>query len=79
MPGWGWGAGQGQVPSRFPSPFSLAGLPASSLGSPHPGSIPANSLGPHPGVQDLGERLPEKPGPFPSHQSSSSPSELRED
>lgn len=34
MPSWGWGLGRGQVPSRFPSLFSSAGLPASSLGEP---------------------------------------------
>lgn len=73
--GWGWGRCLGD--SLLPSP-QLGSQPAVA-GSPHPGSIPANSLGPCSGVQDLGERLLEKPGPFPSHQSFSSPPELRED
>lgn len=64
MPSWG-GGGRCLVDSLLP-PTQLGSQPAAT------GSIPANSPGPHPGVQDLRERLLEKLGPLPSYQSSSS-------
>lgn len=71
------GGGRCLVDSLFPSP-QLDSQPA-AWESPHPGSIPAISLGPHHGVQDLRERLLETLGPFPSYQSFSFPPECRED